>query len=230
MSPAWLGTVAGRLPCGHCQVIPLYCLSLRGEDSQEQWAWLQTITIQHWRFMSMMFTETPLEKVVLLTPTVFLDSRGDFIKVYNRGLYEARGLTCDCQELFYSNSKAGVVRGFHFQMPPMELEKLVWVSSGEILDVVLDLRRASATYGRCFSAVLSGTNRKALYIPKGVGHAFCAMSETVTVFYQTSRAFSPEHDAGVRWNSAGFDWPISTPVVSLKDSNLPAFADFVSPF
>jgi len=178
----------------------------------------------------MIFTETPIDKVVVLNPPVFSDNRGNFIKVYNRDLFEAHGLTCHGEELFYSTSKKGVIRGFHFQTPPMEMEKIVWVSSGEILDVALDLRRGSATYGRCFSLLLSDSNRTALYIPKGVGHAFCALSDEATVFYQTSRVFSPEHDAGVRWDSVGFDWPVTAPIVSDKDRNLPALADFVTPF
>lgn len=178
----------------------------------------------------MKFTETPLEKVVVLNPSVFSDERGDFVKVYNRDLFESRGLPCHGEEIFFSTSKKGVIRGFHFQIPPMEMEKIVWVSSGEILDVVLDLRRGSATYGRCFSQLLSGSNRTALYIPKGVGHAFCALSDVATVFYQTSRVFSPEHDAGVRWDSVGFDWPVTAPIVSVKDRNLPTLADFVTPF
>ena len=178
----------------------------------------------------MTFTETPLSDVFVLTPPVFTDMRGSFVKVYNREVFSTRGLRCDCEEIFYSTSKQGVLRGFHFQIPPMDMEKIVWVTSGEILDVVVDLRKGSATYGTCFAETLSAENCRAIYIPKGAGHAFCVLSREATVLYQTSRGFSPSHDTGIRWDSVGFDWPVTDPVISDKDINLPALADFVSPF
>jgi dTDP-4-dehydrorhamnose 3,5-epimerase len=176
------------------------------------------------------FTETPLEQVLVLSPSVFADDRGSFVKVFNRDMFAARGMQCDWEETFFSTSRKNVLRGFHFQLPPMDMEKIVWVTRGEVLDVLLDLRKGSATCGRTFSAILSEQNSTAIYIPKGVAHAFCVLSENATMVYQTSRVFSPEHDAGILWNSAGFDWPVTDPLISMKDCNLPALADFVSPF
>jgi dTDP-4-dehydrorhamnose 3,5-epimerase len=178
----------------------------------------------------MTFSETPIEQVLVLSPPVFTDNRGSFVKVFNRNLFAAHGLQCEWEEFFYSVSNRDVLRGFHFQLPPMDLEKVVWVTSGEVLDVVLDLRKDSGTFGSCFSVTLSEVNCKAIYIPKGVAHAFCVLSETATVLYQTSRGFSPQHDTGIRWDSVGFDWPVTNPVLSVKDNNLPALANFVSPF
>lgn len=178
----------------------------------------------------MIFSETPMEQVFVLSPPVFTDNRGSFVKVFNRDLFASRGLQCEWEELFYSTSNRDVLRGFHFQLPPRDLEKIVWVTSGEVLDVVLDLRKDSGSYGSCFSVNLSGDNCKAIYIPKGVAHAFCVLSSTATVLYQTSRGFSPQHDTGIRWDSVGFDWPVTNPVISVKDNNLPTLADFVSPF
>jgi dTDP-4-dehydrorhamnose 3,5-epimerase len=129
---------------------------------------------------------------------------GETIRIYE---FFARGLQCNYEESFYSTSQKGVVRGFHFQLPPKTSEKLVWVSHGAILDVVLDLRTKSETFKQTFSIDLSSENHKAIYLPKGMAHAFCVLSNYATVHYQISKAYSPEHDSGVRWNSVVFDWP-----------------------
>lgn len=175
-------------------------------------------------------TSTGIQGVYIVNPHVFRDNRGDFVKIYNRDAFSEAGLNCGTDEVFYSTSLRNVLRGFHFQLPPMEMEKIVWVTSGEILDVVLDLRKGSSSYGRCFSIVLSAAAAKAIFVPKGVAHAFCVLSDEATVIYQTSRVFSPENDAGIRWDSVGFDWPVIAPIVSEKDCNLPRLCDFESPF
>lgn len=173
---------------------------------------------------------TEIAGTYIVNPYVFEDSRGSFVKIYNREIYCRLGIDSETEEIFFSTSKKNVLRGFHFQAPPMEMEKIVWVTSGEILDVVLDLRKESRTYGKCFSITLSSDNCRAIFIPKGVAHAFCVLSDDATVIYQTSRVFSPEKDAGIRWDSAGYDWPITSPIVSDKDNKLTRFCDFESPF
>jgi dTDP-4-dehydrorhamnose 3,5-epimerase len=175
-------------------------------------------------------TDTGLSEVALITPFVFSDARGSFVKPFNRDQYLELGLAARFDETFYSISNRNVLRGFHLQLPPHDSEKLVWVSDGAILDVVLDLRTASPTYGRTFSAELSAANFKAMYIPKGVAHAFYVLGESATVIYQVGKCFVPAADSGILWNSAGFDWPCAAPIVSDKDRMLAPLDDFVSPF
>ena len=176
------------------------------------------------------FTESPIEGVFVIEPAPAADDRGVFVKVFNSELFARYGLQSRFEEVFFSESKKGVIRGFHFQTPPMALEKLAWVTHGEILDVVVDLRTRSRTYGQCFSTVLSEQNRNIVYVPVGVGHAFCVLSDSATVLYETSRVFSPAHDAGIRWSSVGFAWPVDHPVISKRDAELPPLDEFVSPF
>lgn len=174
--------------------------------------------------------ETGIEGVYLLRPAPFMDKRGCFVKVFSQKDFDGLELNFSCAEIFYSSSSKNVIRGFHFQEPPDALEKLVWVTQGEIVDVVLDLRKRSLTYGQCFVAQLSEENHASLYIPKGVAHAFGVLSDCSTVLYASSHIFSPAHDAGVRWNSTHFQWPIVNPIISERDQNLPSLDQLVTPF
>ena len=174
--------------------------------------------------------ETSIVGVYLLRPAPFMDKRGCFVKVFNQKDFDSAGLNFRCAELFYSSSSRNVIRGFHFQEPPYALEKLVWVTQGEIVDVVLDLRKRSLTYSQCLVTYLSEENRASVYIPKGVAHAFGVLSDWATVLYATSQIFSPAHDAGVRWNSTHFRWPIINPIISGRDQNLPPLDQLVTPF
>jgi len=176
------------------------------------------------------FTSTTLPQVLKIEPKQIGDDRGTFIKMYNEELYRLAGISMPFGELFFSTSKKDVLRGFHFQNPPYGLEKLVWVIQGEILDVVIDLRKESTTYGKCYAEYLSATTSTALYMPEGTGHAFLCLSQECCVMYCTSRVFSPGDDTGIRWDSVGFNWPVQSPVLSAKDKNLPDFRDWVSPF
>ena len=168
--------------------------------------------------------------VCLLKPIPFKDQRGTLVKVYHQASFNHWGLRLQCAELFYSRSPQNVIRGFHFQQPPYSLEKLIWVTEGEILDVVLDLRTASPTYGQCFATRLAQENCHGLYIPQGVAHAFGVLSEFATVLYATSQIYSAPHDAGIRWDSTDFRWPIENPILSDKDRQLPQLDQFDSPF
>jgi dTDP-4-dehydrorhamnose 3,5-epimerase len=107
----------------------------------------------------------------------------------------------------------------HFQLPPHDHEKLVYVSHGEILDVVVDIRPKSPTFGDYFSTILSDDNQKSLYIAKGFAHGFLTVSKTATVMYSTSTVHSPDHDSGIRWNSFGFNWKEVDPIMSERDKN-----------
>jgi dTDP-4-dehydrorhamnose 3,5-epimerase len=124
-----------------------------------------------------------------------------------------------------------VLRGLHFQTPPHEHAKLVTCILGRVWDVALDLRQASPTYGQHFSIELGQQEPCALYLPPGFAHGYLALEEPATMVYCVASEYAPNHDAGIRWDSAGIPWPIgSPPIVSPRDDALPAFKDFHSPF
>jgi len=107
---------------------------------------------------------------------------------------------------------------------------MVYVIQGKILDVVLDIRKDSPTYKKCFSIILSDENKNIIHMPKGIAHAFAVLSDSATVLYFTSKGFSPNHDSGIRWDSVGFDWGIKEPIISDKDKQLQTLEKFRSPF
>ncbi|AEF53543.1 dTDP-4-dehydrorhamnose 3,5-epimerase [Marinomonas posidonica] len=163
--------------------------------------------------------ETELEGVFEIKNKKFEDQRGVFIKTFHEGVFKEYGLEADFKESFFSISKKDVLRGMHFQMPPHDHEKLVYVTCGEILDVAVDIREDSLTYGQYFSTILSQENAKSLYIGKGYAHGFLTLSENATVVYLTSTVHSPENDTGIHWDSFGFDWHVKKPIVSERDAS-----------
>jgi dTDP-4-dehydrorhamnose 3,5-epimerase/CDP-3, 6-dideoxy-D-glycero-D-glycero-4-hexulose-5-epimerase len=148
----------------------------------------------------------------------------------SRNNFEKLSLESDFAELCYSISKKDVIRGMHFQAPPMEHIKMVYIINGKILDVCLDLRRASETYGKYFSCVLSGEDDKYLYIPKGIAHGFASLEDNSIVHYAQTTCYSRKHDSGVRYDSFGFNWNIENPIVSDRDRSFQRLADFVTVF
>ncbi|WP_374435525.1 dTDP-4-dehydrorhamnose 3,5-epimerase family protein [Inhella sp.] len=160
----------------------------------------------------------------------FEDERGCFVKTYQRLAFEAAGMEPLEGETFYTVSHQGVLRGMHFQTPPSDLAKLVHCLAGRVLDVILDLRRSSPTYMQHRTVLLDGTQSTAVYLPHGIAHGFLALSDGATMAYQVSKPYNPSHDAGIRWDSFGFDWPIAQPLLSERDQRHPALADFDSPF
>ena len=118
----------------------------------------------------------------------------------------------------------------HFQVPPFDHSKLITVISGRILDVVLDIRRNSKTFGKHFAIELSRDNKKSLYIPKGLAHGFAVLSEIAIAYYQVTSEYSQNLDQGIHFNSFRFDWPIQEPILSIRDQNFPHFNEFNSPF
>lgn len=157
------------------------------------------------------------------------DQRGAFVKTYHEGLFKTLGVTMEIREEFFSVSRKDVLRGMHFQLPPHDHDKLVYCTAGAVLDVLLDLRRG-AGYGRVASVELSADNAHIVYIPKGIAHGFLALSDDALMLYKTSTVHAPDADAGIRWDSFGFDWPPGNPVISARDQQHPMFADFDSPF
>lgn len=167
---------------------------------------------------------------VLLHLDRFEDARGCFVKTYQRAAFEAAGMQALDGEAFYTESRQGVLRGMHFQTPPAQHAKLVHCMAGRVLDVFVDLRRSSPSFGRHQAIELSGGTGLALYLPAGIAHGFQTLSEQACMSYQVSSPHSPAHDAGIRWDSFGFNWPIATPLLSERDQRHPALADFESPF
>lgn len=173
---------------------------------------------------------TAIPGCVELRPRVRKDERGRFVKIFHREAFAAHSLATDYAEEYYSVSRCGVIRGLHFQKPPMDHAKLVYCVAGEVQDVVLDLRKGSPTYGEHAVVELSAAAGNMVYLPPGLAHGFCTRSETATLIYKVTTVHSPDHDCGVLWNSAGIDWAASEPMLSLRDRRHPALATFASPF
>lgn len=178
----------------------------------------------------MELVSTELPGLQIIRPRIFQDPRGTFVKTFNADTFRQLGLDFEPREEFFSTSARDVVRGMHFQLPPAAHAKLVYCIAGRVLDVVLDLRKNSPTFGRAYSHELNATQRESLFIPIGFAHGFLALEDGATMVYQTSTGHSPAQDAGIRWNSFGFNWPVVQPLLSERDQKFPALGEFSSPF
>jgi dTDP-4-dehydrorhamnose 3,5-epimerase len=174
--------------------------------------------------------QTGFENLYVLEQFSFKDNRGEFVKTIHAETFIKEGLEYAFTESFYSISKKNVLRGMHFQTPPQDHVKLVYVLSGKILDVVVDLRTEQPTFGKYFTVELSEENRKAIYIGKGFAHGFLAMEENSIVEYHTTTSQSKDCEGGILWDSFGFEWPVVNPILSDRDKVFPAFAAYKSPF
>jgi dTDP-4-dehydrorhamnose 3,5-epimerase len=175
----------------------------------------------------MRVTPTAIPEVLLLEPTVYRDERGWFVESYNqRVMREAIGAVEFVQDN-HSHSRAGVLRGLHFQIeqPQGKLIRVVW---GSIYDVAVDLRRSSPTFGKFSAAVLSADDARMLWIPPGFAHGFLVMSESADVCYKTTDYYAPRFERTLRWNdpALGIEWPLTRePVVAARDAAAPLLAD-----
>ena len=174
--------------------------------------------------------ETGLPGLKLLQPRIFTDARGRFVKTYHAEAFAAAGMDFVPREEFFSISGKGVLRGMHLQVPPVAHQKLVYCLQGRVLDVVLDVRSGSSTRGKTYSRELSGEQPELLFIPKGFAHGFLALENDALMVYQTDTVHAPECDAGVLWNSFGFQWQIGSPIMSDRDRSFPKLETFISPF
>jgi dTDP-4-dehydrorhamnose 3,5-epimerase len=175
----------------------------------------------------MKVVETGFEGLFVLEPRVFADERGYFFESFNSQTFKSNGLDFDWVQDNQSHSKHGVIRGLHFQKPPHAQTKLIRVLKGEIVDVVVDLRHSSPTYGKSFSVVLSSQNKLQLLVPKGFAHGFSVLSEEADVMYKCDALYNKETESGILFNDPllGIDWQVSQDkmIVSEKDLILPAF-------
>ena len=182
----------------------------------------------------MKFIETKISDVIIIEPTVFGDTRGYFLESYNKKKFEeVVGKTSFIQDNESKSSK-GVLRGLHFQYPPFEQAKLVRCIEGEVLDVAVDIRKKSKTYGQHVAVLLSGDNKRQLFVPRGFAHGFVVLSDTATFAYKVDNTYAPNHDAGIRWNDEelNIQWGMEDGgvIVSKKDAELPFFSAVESPF
>lgn len=180
--------------------------------------------------MSDLFKKTEIEGCFTFQSRLFKDHRGSFSKIYSQEIYKKMGLDIPVAEVFFSNSNKNVIRGMHFQEPPHDQAKIVSCLSGKILDVVLDLRKSSPSYGRSVGIELSGENGTTVFIPRGCAHGFYAYEDNSVVCYVVETNHNKDADLGVLWDSFGFEWPSRDAILSDRDLQLPAFRSFVNPF
>lgn len=182
--------------------------------------------------MTFNFKKLNILDVVLIESTSFKDMRGYFLENYNESIFHENGITTKFVQDNFSYSKKNILRGLHFQKNPQAQAKLVSVLKGEIFDVVVDLRKNSPTYMKWIGEKLSAINHKSLYIPEGFAHGFCVLSNDAYVMYKVNSHFFPEFDTGIIWNDPDLNisWPISEPILSKKDENLPLLKNQDSSF
>lgn len=183
----------------------------------------------------MKYIPQSIPEVILLKPKVHGDERGYFVETFQRETFEkATGYAVDFCQDNESRSSKGVLRGLHFQLPPFAQSKLVRVIEGEVLDVAVDIRRGSPTFGQHVAVRLSGENKHQLFIPRGFAHGFVVLSDTATFAYKVDNYYSPECDAGIAFDDPvlGVDWllPHSELQLSAKDQKQPLLSQLQSGF
>jgi dTDP-4-dehydrorhamnose 3,5-epimerase len=176
--------------------------------------------------VTLQIEETPLAGVKLIHPKVLTDPRGYFLELSNVARLSEAGIKDAFVQVNLSRSRHGVVRGLHYQFPTWQA-KLVSVLDGEVVDVAVDLRHGSATFGRSFQSTLSAANARQMYIPEGFAHGFAVVSESALVHYECTRLYVGAEDRTLLWNdpSLGIDWPFDEPVLSEKDRRGQKLAD-----
>lgn len=172
--------------------------------------------------------ETGIPGCVVRSGPVHRDERGWFVKPFQASAFA--GTDPVWAECFATESARGVVRGFHLQLPPVAHAKLVWAAAGAARSVVLDLRAGSPSYGKAVPVDLRAGEGDALFVPPGVAHAFQARDDGTVLVYLVTSEHDATRDAGVRWDSAGVEWPLPVTTVSARDRALPALAEFATPF
>jgi dTDP-4-dehydrorhamnose 3,5-epimerase len=175
-------------------------------------------------------SETKICGCLRINPRVRRDERGSFVKIFHADASPLLGDEFTSEEEFYSSSRQRVLRGLHFQRPPAEAAKLVHCVQGRIMDVVVDLRVGSPTFGQHAAIEMCGDRADMLYVPAGLAHGFYVISPEAVVLYKSSRAYSPQHDMGIHWASAGIAWPDPEPIVSARDRQFVPLAQYRSPF
>lgn len=174
----------------------------------------------------MQITETEISDVLLLEPQVYKDDRGFFLETYREEHLEKVGLSIRFVQDNLSKSQQGTIRGLHYQIERPQ-DKLIMVMEGRILDVAVDLRRSSSTFGKYVARELSSENKHQMFIPQGFAHGFSVLSNNALVYYKCSDYYYPEGEYGLYWNdpSLNINWQVTNPVVSEKDQNQPKISE-----
>lgn len=177
---------------------------------------------------------TPIEGLLIIEPKVFHDARGYFVETYNEQRYREAGINAQFVQDNQSCSSFGVVRGLHFQRPPYTQAKLVCCTQGRVLDVAVDLRKDSKTYGQWFSVELTEENHRQFFIPRGFAHGFSVLSEKAVFTYKCDNLYHPEADGGLLLSdpALNIDWQVPTEqrIISDKDTKHPLLKDLDNPF
>lgn len=178
------------------------------------------------------FEKQSIPEVILIKPHIFEDERGFFLESYKHSDFSKYGINEHFVQDNHSKSSKGVLRGLHFQKEPKAQAKLVRCTKGRILDVAVDIRKGSPTFGKYVSAVLTDINKYMLYIPKGFAHGFLTLEEDTHIEYKCSEEYSPENDSGIIWDdkTIQIDWRIKNPIISQKDANLPTLENMEGNF
>lgn len=178
--------------------------------------------------------KTDIEGVVIIEPRVFRDARGYFFESFSAREFSEKVAPVTFVQDNESYSSYGVIRGLHFQKPPYTQAKLVRVIKGAVLDIVVDIRKGSPTYGQHVAVELTGENHRQLFIPHGFAHGFSVLSEEVLFQYKCDNYYAPQSEGGILWNdpSLGIDWriPVEKAILSEKDFKHPLLKDYVSDF
>jgi dTDP-4-dehydrorhamnose 3,5-epimerase len=176
----------------------------------------------------MQLKETGIDGLVELIPQVYHDNRGWFFEFYKEPALTQLGIHIKFPQENVSFSQKGVIRGLHFQQPPFAQAKLATVLSGSVLDVVVDLRPASGTFGKVYECQLDSKRKNMLLVPEGFAHGFAALEDSI-FFYKCSNVFNKSSESGIRWNdrTLNIKWPVKEPIVSDKDMLLPTFEELL---
>jgi dTDP-4-dehydrorhamnose 3,5-epimerase len=182
----------------------------------------------------MKFIKTEIPDVFIIEPSVFGDNRGYFLESFNLEKFEENVCKIKFVQDNESKSSKGVLRGLHFQKPPFNQAKLVRCVEGRVMDVAVDVRKGSPTYGKHVAVELSGENKRQLFVPRGFAHGFSVLSETAVFAYKVDNTYAPESDSGIIWNDKdlNINWGLKESEIKLsdKDKNLISLKDFDSPF
>ncbi len=180
----------------------------------------------------MQIVETQIKDLLVIQPDVFKDDRGYFFECYNEERFFKEGLTMRFVQDNESKSAKGVLRGLHFQKPPFAQGKLVRVVKGAVMDVAVDLRSGSPTYGKWHSVVLSEEDKTMFWIPEGFAHGFVTLQDDTIFQYKCTNVYNKASEGSIRWNDPdiNIDWNIENPILSEKDTVSPFMKDFVTPF
>ena len=182
----------------------------------------------------MSFLTCDLEGLIIIEPAIFKDTRGYFFEAYNQTVFQQNGIACHFVQDNQSQSSYGVIRGLHYQLNPFAQAKLIRVLAGEILDVAVDIRKNSPTYGQHFSIRLSSENKKQLFLPSGFAHGFSVLSNTAIVLYKCDAFYNKQSEAGIRFDDEllQINWQVEAgkEIVSEKDLQLPSLKESVSNF